>query len=373
MDNITHSLVGSLIGVAWAKGDRTKRPLIAASILSNNLPDADFLYASLLSHPFGYLLHHRGHTHTVIGAVFCGVLSWIIVSVICWATRRPLDKKAQRSVLLISIFGGLIHITLDWFNSYGVHPFWPIVNRWYYGDTIFIIEPFLWITLSLALASLMNAKFYRFIASIPALLGILLIVFSGRVPPTIIIGSVIITSLFVLGFKSASQKIQSRIWLLLSFGVFIVFYISGQRAQEMLEKKQETGETRFASFVAPSPANPFCWTAFQMIRKQDTIVYHRELLEPFHHFFSINCAQYSLHQIETETLPYSTFKELTNNCRWRAFLRFARVPSVTSCSQETCTADLRFSRNGRQNFTVYPLEGTCPTEIPPWEPPILDP
>src|SRR5690606_16081369 len=29
--------------------------------------------------------------------------------------------------------------------NYGVHPFWPVDNRWFYGDTIFIWEPLLWI------------------------------------------------------------------------------------------------------------------------------------------------------------------------------------------------------------------------------------
>ena len=34
--------------------------------------------------------------------------------------------------------GTLLHLGMDFLNSYGVHPFWPIQNRWVYGDSVFI-------------------------------------------------------------------------------------------------------------------------------------------------------------------------------------------------------------------------------------------
>jgi hypothetical protein len=37
------------------------------------------------------------------------------------------------------------HLLLDYTNSYGVHPFWPVRNDWYYGDAVFIVEPWLWV------------------------------------------------------------------------------------------------------------------------------------------------------------------------------------------------------------------------------------
>jgi hypothetical protein len=30
-----------------------------------------------------------------------------------------------------------------------VHPFWPLDNRWYYGDLIFILEPWIWVAILL--------------------------------------------------------------------------------------------------------------------------------------------------------------------------------------------------------------------------------
>jgi len=40
-----------------------------------------------------------------------------------------------------------LHIAFDAFNNYGVHPFAPFEDRWFYGDAVFIIDPWLWLTL----------------------------------------------------------------------------------------------------------------------------------------------------------------------------------------------------------------------------------
>src|SRR5262249_8885402 len=44
-----------------------------------------------------------------------------------------------------AFFGVLLHIFADSWNSYGVHPFFPLDNSWYYGDYIFIVEPIVWV------------------------------------------------------------------------------------------------------------------------------------------------------------------------------------------------------------------------------------
>jgi inner membrane protein len=42
---------------------------------------------------------------------------------------------------------GLSHILLDFTNSYGVRPFWPLSEKWYSWDIVFIYEPFLYVFL----------------------------------------------------------------------------------------------------------------------------------------------------------------------------------------------------------------------------------
>ncbi len=75
MDNVTHTIIGLAVGevaVQWRasskKGLETNlRPLYwLASAIGNNIPDIDvattyFLFPGKL----GYLLDHRGYTHTI--------------------------------------------------------------------------------------------------------------------------------------------------------------------------------------------------------------------------------------------------------------------------------------------------------------------
>ena len=80
MDNISHTLIGALAGEALESsaartGSRlpagTRRNLLVGTMVAgNNLPDLDFLYPEITGLKLDYLLHHRGHTHTVVGAVF---------------------------------------------------------------------------------------------------------------------------------------------------------------------------------------------------------------------------------------------------------------------------------------------------------------
>ena len=82
MDNITHSVVGLGIGALIdrsvppeadhdAQRVRT-RMLLTIGCLASNFPDLDLVLTRLLEAPLGYLLHHRGHTHTLVGALGAG-------------------------------------------------------------------------------------------------------------------------------------------------------------------------------------------------------------------------------------------------------------------------------------------------------------
>ncbi len=35
---------------------------------------------------------------------------------------------------VMAVVGVLLHLGMDALNSYGVHPYWPLNNRWMYGD-----------------------------------------------------------------------------------------------------------------------------------------------------------------------------------------------------------------------------------------------
>jgi inner membrane protein len=45
---------------------------------------------------------------------------------------------------VLSYAGVLSHVFLDYLNNYGVRLLMPFSGRWFYGDTLFIIDPWLW-------------------------------------------------------------------------------------------------------------------------------------------------------------------------------------------------------------------------------------
>lgn len=163
MDNITHSLVGAAIAQAslqWQQESSpstqeeaaTPRqaaawPIFLASIFGNNFPDLDLLMMPFVSQEFGYILHHRGHTHTLVFLP----LQWVLMMLGFWlfARWRKCDWSASdwKWISGLSFLGGVVHISMDSWNVYGIHPLWPFDNRWFYGDFVFILEPLFWLVL----------------------------------------------------------------------------------------------------------------------------------------------------------------------------------------------------------------------------------
>src|SRR5215204_5755575 len=124
-----------------------RRTFFIAGIVAANLPDADLVYTRITPPPLGALLHHRGHTHTIVGLVVLGLAMaaiWMLPSL-----REAVGPLRRRFWTLLTI-ALASHLVLDSWNSYGVHPFWPLTGRWYYGDAVFIIEPWLWLPLGVA-------------------------------------------------------------------------------------------------------------------------------------------------------------------------------------------------------------------------------
>jgi inner membrane protein len=51
-------------------------------------------------------------------------------------------------MLLLCYAGVLSHVAMDWLNTYGVRLLMPLSRAWFYGDSIFIVDPWLWLTLA---------------------------------------------------------------------------------------------------------------------------------------------------------------------------------------------------------------------------------
>jgi inner membrane protein len=53
---------------------------------------------------------------------------------------------------MLSAISILTHPTLDWMNEYGMRWLMPFGGRWFYGDALFIIDPWVWAALGLGVA-----------------------------------------------------------------------------------------------------------------------------------------------------------------------------------------------------------------------------
>lgn len=145
MDNLTHTLVGATLGRAGL-APRTAGGM-AALMISANIPDLD-----VLGLPFGWnLAFRRGVTHGVPALLLWPIV--VTVLVVGWYRwRRPSDPAPDpRQLMLLSAVGAASHPLLDWFNSYGMRWLMPLRDTWWYGDTWFIVDPWVLGVLAFAL------------------------------------------------------------------------------------------------------------------------------------------------------------------------------------------------------------------------------
>jgi inner membrane protein len=149
MDNLTHSLVGALIGQMGLK--RKTGLAMPTLIIAANIPDIDAVATLLGGHQ--HLAIRRGITHGPIAMVVLPLLLWgIMLWFDRWQTKRGRRSDKRLPVhkgwlLALAYIGCLSHPLFDWFNSYGVRLLEPFSSQWFYGDTIFIIDIWLWVAL----------------------------------------------------------------------------------------------------------------------------------------------------------------------------------------------------------------------------------
>ena len=141
MEPITHLLTGACMSRA---GLNRKTGLATLTlVLAAEGPDIDAV--SYLGGSVSGLQHHRGITHSLMGAPFMGLITIGVV----YGIYRLLLKSGRQTKLPpnwkllygYAVLGSLSHILLDFTNNYGVRPFEPFNFKWYSWDVAFIIEP----------------------------------------------------------------------------------------------------------------------------------------------------------------------------------------------------------------------------------------
>jgi inner membrane protein len=142
MDNVCHTLVGAVCSEAGLK--RSTRFAAPVLMIGANLPDIDVL-AFISDVPAVAL--RRGWTHGILAQallppIFTGV---VLLLDRLWRPQRGGPSARALPILALSYIGVLSHVFLDWLNTYGVRLLMPFSPRWFHGDSVFIIDPWLWL------------------------------------------------------------------------------------------------------------------------------------------------------------------------------------------------------------------------------------
>jgi len=125
-----------------------KRTALATStlVIANNLPDIDVgvFATNTLAMSF-----RRGWTHGVLAQATLPIAltGAMLVYDRYRKKKSPDDAVRPAQILLLSYIGVLLHVFMDFVNSYGVRLLMPFSDRWFYGDAIYIVDPWLYLSL----------------------------------------------------------------------------------------------------------------------------------------------------------------------------------------------------------------------------------
>ncbi len=269
MDNLTHSLFGAALAKTRLGG--MARGAGPALVLGANLPDLD-----IILQPFGgkdaYLVHHRGLTHGALGvALQALVLAAILV---VYDRRRGADGRRPTTwigALCVAGAGLASHPLLDLLNNYGLRPWLPFDTTRYYGDLVFIADPWLWLAFGAATALAgARTRAGSITLALLALAASGLVYGSGRVPLALrVVWPVALALIASLRRAGVGRRRPGRIQavVVLLFGAYLALLGSnGARAtdaaRQHLARAGIAIESGSAVTLGPGTGDPFRWTVF---------------------------------------------------------------------------------------------------------------
>ncbi|MGH9617099.1 MAG: metal-dependent hydrolase [Acidobacteriaceae bacterium] len=249
MEPVTHLLTGACLGRSGF--NRITAYATFAMVVAAEAPDIDMLWE--LRGPVAELQHHRGITHTFLGAPFMALaVTGVVWLWHRWQLRRlhkvsasagdHQTKRGQTAlpvrwgwIWFLALIADLSHLLLDWTNNYGLRPFFPFNSHWYAGNIFFIFEPALFGALLIALL-------------MPAILGL-----ADR----------------EIGVRR--QMFRGRSWAIFALVFAIVLgcwrWAEHERALHLLAQQTYQNEPVLKMTVSPYPADVFRW--FGVVETRD--------------------------------------------------------------------------------------------------------
>lgn len=424
MDNVTHSLSGLFLADCLLFGSdamqrrmapNSKDPTRATgfrrriawiAMVAGNAPDLDLLYTGVTPGKLGYLLHHRGHTHTVGSALALGLLVTTVVLLIGKLQGAKREERRHWLPWCTGAVSALLHLSLDLGNNYGIHPLWPFDNRWFYGDTFFIVEPWLLLILMGTALAHMKTAVSRGVLWCLAL-GLFALTWSlpGWTPAPLaaaLTGAGLAWLFWLRNAPPRRRLTAGAIALLLQL---LGSTLGRQLAVAQVRTALPQGERTLDIVATPAPANPLCWSAIAVLKRNNRYSLRLAQVSALPQWLSTeSCPEFAsartapLRPVASAparrfplspeassgvswlgefSAPLTEFHHLVRSrCRMSAFLRFARAPFWTRPMGQgpIQVGDLRFDRSAEADFseiTVRPSD-PCPQFEPTWLPPRQD-
>ena len=148
MDNLTHTLTGVLLARAGLRRLTPRATWI--SVVAANIPDIDIVVGPS---SINYLNYHRHLTHSLFAVPFMALLALLLVEGITKIVRPRAARLPWLHAWAAATIAASTHPLMDLTNTYGVRIFLPFSSGWHGWDIFFIVEPWLWGILLLAVVA----------------------------------------------------------------------------------------------------------------------------------------------------------------------------------------------------------------------------
>lgn len=367
-----------------------RRLLVVCLTVGSNLPDVDLLYTSFAGGPLSYVLQHRGYTHTLVGALSGAALLWL--AVLLWLRYRHLRASAVEQAWMAVACGGgvLLHLAMDYTNNYGVHPFWPFYDGWVYGDSVFILEPLLWLAAA-PLMFILESTWARVLVALAVGTMTLAVSVLGAVATPAAISFVVLAGAMLAAGRWLRPGIALACGIALWLMVTGLFAVAGRIATLRLDAaaaRAFPGSHTLDRVLTPTPADPVCWDAW-LVQAHDAAETMRQarisLLPGLIGVGSCRGVERAvtggepvpaagtsgLEWLQQFSMPNDRIAKLAlTQCRARAFMQFARVPMAQAEGSSWWLGDLRFgSGRGFSWLQLQQAPQRCDFPAVPWLPP----
>ena len=364
---------------------------MGVGIVAANAPDIDLVYSNIIEEPLGYLLHHRGHSHTWPGLAALGLLIWGGLRLFPRTREEARGSKSRWLLLLVAALAS--HLVMDTANGYGAHLFYPLSSRWVYGDSVFVLEPWLWAILGATLA--LNAgRFWRVTIALLTLSLIGTLAYMTLLPTVVAVLILVVVTAAAVAVRAWDRKQRAAFVLLLTAAIFLTMSgVSRAAKAEARRTVAALGAGDVIDIVADAnPGTPWCWAVLTLERASrdphGTLVARRGTVSLLPSMWSASAcasARLSASRWSTEvagtdrmvwhrvwTIDLEPIRALyASNCRVRAWLQFGRVPYLDNGA----IVDLRFENPIGQNFTPMTIDSGqrgCPSYLTDWVVPRAD-